>query len=318
MIMNTELKFTIHAIVTFIVAMAFIIMPLASAHAVNLRSHNVIEDNVITLGDLFEGLSHNQDRVLGTAPLPGRDMVLNARTLLRIAMATDTPWRPASAADFITLSRAATIIDSNTIKDALTQSLKSEGLTGRYTLQLSDSSNIVLPADAPATLDIQDMRVRRDTNIFEATIVAPSAENPLHRSRISGKISYLSMVPVLKSSLRTGTIIGKHDIEMIEIPRDQMRQDMVISANDLIGQTPRHMITAGEIIKINQVQSPKIVERGEFVTMVFNKGPLKLTARGKALEHGTKGDVIRVVNTASNKTLTGIVTADKEIQVETF
>ena len=65
-----------------------------AAKAVDLRQNATIEGSVITLGDIFYNLPGNGDKVLGPAPRPGADMVLNARTLLRVAMALDLPWRP--------------------------------------------------------------------------------------------------------------------------------------------------------------------------------------------------------------------------------
>ena len=52
--------------------------------------------------------------------------------------------------------------------------------------------------------------------------------------------------------------------------------------------------------------------------MIFNHGPLKLTAEGKALQNGAEGDTIRVVNTASNKTLQALITNTNEVVIKTF
>jgi flagella basal body P-ring formation protein FlgA len=57
--------------------------------AANLRNIAVIEESVIRAGDVFEGLQYKADTILGPAPQPGKDIVLNARTLLRIAVALD-------------------------------------------------------------------------------------------------------------------------------------------------------------------------------------------------------------------------------------
>ena len=79
------------------------------------------------------------------------------------------------------------------------------------------------------------------------------------------------------------------------------------------GLTPRRMIAAGKPVKANDVQAPRIVARGEAVTLIYKAGALNLTARGKALEFGAKGDVIRVVNTQSNRSIDAIVTGDQEV-----
>ena len=81
-----------------------------AALAASLKDSAVVETDTLTLGDLFDGLDHNRDYVLGAAPQPGQDMVLGARTLYRIAKAMNLPWRPSNAAEQITVRRTATVI----------------------------------------------------------------------------------------------------------------------------------------------------------------------------------------------------------------
>lgn len=307
------------AVITFALIAILMIAHSQSAAALSLKQNSVITGETITLGDIFQGLSHDEGKVLGPAPRPGHDIVLNARTLMRIALALDLPWRPASSADYVVLSRAASVVERDTVETALKEELSHKGISGLYNLIIpSEMVDIILPLDQPATVEVSDLRIKRENNWFEATLNAPSKDNPLHRSRISGKIEPLSEIPVLKEAMRAGTVIGKHDIEMITVSNRSLGADLVVSAADLIGTTPRRLITPGQPVKVIEIEAPKIVERGEFVTMIFNRGPLQLTARGKALENGAKGDTIRVVNTSSNKTVEGLVTASKEVTVQNF
>ena len=82
--------------------------------------------------------------------------------------------------------------------------------------------------------------------------------------------------------------------------------------------TPRRVIFEDKPIKIEDIEAPRIVKRGENVTMVFKEGPLVLTAQGKALEFGAKGDAIRVTNLTSSRTVEAIVTGEKEVSVSVF
>jgi len=42
---------------------------------------------------------------------------------------------------------------------------------------------------------------------------------------------------------------------------------------------------------------------------------MTLTAKGKALQDGALGDMVRVANTDSNKSLQGVVTAHREVTI---
>lgn len=289
------------------------------ASAVQLKDYTVITGNMITVGDIFEGLPRGADKVLGPAPIPGQEMVLNARTLLRIALALDLQWKPSSSAEYVVLTSAATLVERSIIEDALREALAERGVKGSYNIIIPEEhAQIVLPVDQVASAEVQRINVKRDKNFFEATLVAPSKENPVKRVRVSGTIQRLVEIPVLKNTTRKGTIISKHDIEMVEVPQRRLNQDIILKAENLIGMTPRQVLGADTPVKANEIEEPKIVQRGEFVTMVFKNGPLRLTARGKALQHGAKGDMIRVVNTGSNKTVEGLVTASREVVVETY
>ncbi len=288
-----------------------------SAYAVGLKENSIVTDNTIKLGDVFYGLPSNENKVLGPAPRPGTEMVLNARTLMRIAIALDLPWRPASSADYVVLSRAATLIGHEQIEDGLKEALIEKGLKGKYNLKFSsEHTEIVLPKDQPGSFEITSISFDPKKDWFEADIVAPSKNNPIHRARVSGQVERLTSIPVLSNALHKGTIIGKRDIEFIDIPSRSVNHDYITNAEDLRGMTPRRILHAGKPIQTSEVQAPRIVERGDFVTMVFDDGLLNLTAKGKALENGAKGDLIRVVNTGSNRTVEALVTAEREVTVQ--
>ena len=44
---------------------------------------------------------------------------------------------------------------------------------------------------------------------------------------------------------------------------------------------------------------------------------IQLTAKGRALDNGSKGETIRIVNKSSNKIVEGTVTAPQTVSVET-
>src|SRR5688572_10801379 len=57
-----------------------------------LKESAIVNGDMLKLGDIFDGLPANAEYVIGPAPQPGKDMVLNARTLYRLAVALELPW----------------------------------------------------------------------------------------------------------------------------------------------------------------------------------------------------------------------------------
>ncbi|MEZ5815113.1 MAG: flagellar basal body P-ring formation chaperone FlgA [Alphaproteobacteria bacterium] len=287
--------------------------------AVSLKHHSIIEGNVITLGDIFSGLDRKADKVLGPAPRPGHDMTLNARTLMRIAVAMDLPWRPASGGEYTVLSRAASVVSPAMVQEALKAELGANGLSGKFNVALtSGDGEIILPPSEDKSVEVESLSFNGDRNRFEATLVAPSKDNVIVREKVRGSVQRLTTLPVLRGTIQNGDIIGMDDLDFIDMRSEFIQHDMVMDADALIGMTARRILHAGEPVKSNEVQPPQIVKRGELITMVFKNGALSLTAKGKALESGARGEMIRVVNTDSSKTLQARVTGQKEVAVQSF
>lgn len=312
-------KFMLSVLVMSILLITAMISASSQANAVALRDHVVISDSTIKLGDIFSGLPADADKVLGPAPQPGKDMTLNARTLMRVAIALDLPWRPTSGADQVTLTRAATLVKNDQIKDAVIDALTKEGIKDRFDISLNGPwPQLILPQTQRPSVEVSFIDFDASRDWFQATLVAPSRDNPIHTTSIAGRVNYIIEVPVLRETIRHGTVIGKRDIDTITMDRRDIQPDMALHADDMIGLTPRRVVLAGKPITMKEVEAPRIVERGDTVTMIFQEGPLRLTAKGRAMENGAKGDYIRVVNDNSNRTIQGMVTGEKQILVETF
>lgn len=295
----------------------FLVAGAHKALAAELRSQVVVTDSVLRVGDIFNGLDTTKaNNVLGPAPQPGKEMVLDAATLMRIAKALDLEWKPATTADKITIQRSATVIGKDIIEKLVNEKLYEEGLTGDYRLSMNNTvSDIVLPKDMPAQAEVSNFRFDPQKDIFEATVSAPSASAPVIEMSISGTVERLVSVPVLKSSLKSGDIIGQTDIEYIKLPQKDVQRDFVLKAESLEGMTPRRMVMSGKPLRDLELQNPQIVNRGAQVTLVYKEGPMILSARGKSMQDGARGDLVRVINLNSNRSLEGIVSAENEITV---
>ena len=285
-----------------------------SASAASLKSMSVISSDKLTLGDIFDNLEHNASYVIGSAPQPGKDMTLNARTLYRIATALDLSWRPSSASDQITIRREATVVSYDAIERMLRNALEDKGVHGNFNLNLSNGKpSIILPFDINENVEVSYITYNRGKDYFKATLVAPSKENPLKKINVSGMIDRLTSVPVLTSNLQNGDVIGENDIEMIEISQNQLQNNMISNKEHMIGLTPRRIAYAGKFLQEGSLIKPQLVKRGSSVSITYTEGPLTLTAKGKALQSGAKGDIIRITNTNSSRTVDAIVTASNQV-----
>ena len=287
------------------------------ALAETLRPVSQISDHMLRLGDIFEGLPENKANVvLGPAPQPGKEMVLTAATLMRVAQAQDLDWRPAATTDQIVIRRNATVIGKDIVEKLINEKLFENGLTGAYKLSMANTiADIVMPDTMPAQAEISKFSFNVQKDTFEATIAAPSASNPAYEMNVTGSVDRIVSLPVLKTSLKNGDIIGQGDVDFIDVLQKDVQRDYILKAETLNGMTPRRMVMAGKPIRDLELENPQIVTRGAAVTLVYKDGPMTLSARGKSMQDGARGDLVRVVNMNSNRSLEGIVTAENEITV---
>ena len=293
-----------------------------SAYAAELKPVTVVASDTLKAGDVFSGLTKDQaDYVLGTPPTPGKDLVLDSHTLARVAEAIELNWKPTGPADQVIVRRAATIVTTDDIHVALDKELRGQGLDGKYNILFSDAQTniggpqIILPQDQAETVEIKTLHFDPAKDWFEAVLNAPSVAHPVSQTIITGKIQRLASIPVLKNSVRRGDIIGAADINLIDVPSTEIMDGTLLKAENLIGMTPGRIVYAGKPVLDRDIQRPQVLARGDFITLIYNSGMMTLTTKGKAMTNAAQGDIVRVVNIASSRTLQGVASGDHEVTV---
>lgn len=306
-------------IAAFIIAVTvmsvFLVAGAKRVFAADLRTDGTITGDYIRLGDIFDG-TKNGEYVLGPAPAPGKEMILNAKTLYKIASALEVDWKPNSAQEQIILRRDASVLPQTEITAALEKKLKENGVSDKFTIDYMNApSDFILPAGTEKTIEVTAFQFDPNSDHFEAVVVSPSAEKPVKRASVSGRIERLVAVPVLRNSLKNGDIIGVQDIDWIDMAQNKIPAGTAMTEKDLIDMTPKRVAAAGKPMLLLDLTPPKMVDRGDAITLVFETGAMTLTAKGKALQDGALGDMVRVANTDSNKSLQGVVTAHREVTI---
>jgi len=287
-----------------------------TAAAATLKDVATVTGDVLTLGDLFHDAGENAGYVLGPAPQPGKDMILGARSLYRIASSLNVAWKPATTEVRIVVTREATLIGIPAVESALKDSLRATGIAGEFNvLPAGGIQPIILPHGTGETVEVSSIAFNPLTDTFDATLAAPSSQSPVKTMRVNGKVERLVAVPVLKSALRHGDVIGMGDIDTITLPAAQVKGGIILKSEDLAGMTPRRTAFAGKPLLPADLESPILVGRGDTVNITFREGSLLLTAKGKALQQGAKGDMVRVANMDSNKSVDARVTGTGEVAV---
>lgn len=309
------LRITI-ATLLLVFSMMFYVSSIANAAILN-QDVTIIDEH-IRLGDIFSGTDTNRNAayILGPAPKPGDNLILNNATLVKLSRAFKLDWAPESDFQQVVISRAATIVSASDIHSAINKALHQEGFKEKYEVIVHNIiSDIVLPGYEDVAINVEDLKVDTGSKTFRANVVVPVAHGNDKKIRVIGSLEYMVDVPVVISRLKKGDIIRQRDIEYVQIPESKVTSDMIMDQKDLIGTTPRRILSPQQVVKASEIELPTLVERGSRVTMILNNGSMKLSASGKALEDGAAGDVIRVVNLTSKRTIDGFVAPNGTVEV---
>ena len=299
------------AIVIMILSMASFIASIQQAMAIEPVRNVTVTGDSITVGDIFPDIDHDAGFVLAPAPHPHKPITWNARTLNRIADAFNLNWR-AAGSDQVTINRLATIIQMDDLKNVISTALKADGLTMPHELEIANRAEpIILPHEYGPALNVTQASYNPSRQSFSATIV--TEDGATHT--LTGVAHGVTNIPVLKTTVARGETITRNMVTALRVRDDLLTDDMVLRENDLIGMTPRRILRPGTPVEESELAKPVLVKRGDLVTMQLERGPIQITALAKALESGTKDDVIRVMNMDSKRTLEAQITGIREARV---
>ena len=114
--------------------------------------------------------------------------------------------------------------------------------------------------------------------------------------------------------LERNEIIKSADVTIERRPKSEVGND-VASRDRTVGMQARRQLRAGAAVKGSDLSKPDLVQRDQSVMLIYETSGLYLTIRGKALEGGTEGDVVSVLNLQSKRTVTGVVVGRGQVAV---
>lgn len=273
-----------------------------------------VADENIRLGDVFEGVQ-NADFILAPAPAPGEELVWNKPTLLRIATAFNLPWRPQEDAQ-VRIRRTATLVDADTLKAVVRDHLATVGTDDTFNVTLtSELPQVIVDGDVTPDVRLVDFDMQPAGGTFSAVLKVSGGAAQPQTVNVRGVAEHMVRLPVLKRSMKNGDVIGEYDIGYTTQKAATLPRDVVRNAADLIGATPRRSVSAGELVGNNDLQMPLLVSRGDIVTMVYRQNGMYLTAKGRALEDGAMGQLVKVANTNTSRQIEAKVTNNKEVTI---
>ena len=280
----------------------------AKSEPTTLNSHVMVSGEVVLLGDIFTNAGEKSSQAVAYAPNAGQKAVFDAPWLGRVAKAFNINWAPTSGLERTIVERNSEIIETSEIKSILTQRLIEDGVDPSSKITLSNKSmRLYAPVGLGGELRVEDISHDRVSGRFSAKLLW-KGENGSQQVRVSGRVDAVTEIPVLSRRILRGDNITKRDIRWIKVRSISLQRDAIIDHADLIGMTAKRTIAANHPVRTSEIRRPLMVEKGSSVTIELTTKLMRLTTKGRALEQGSRGDIIRISNSQTKTVIEAEIT----------
>lgn len=299
---------------------------LGEAHAAEpaaAGSEITVKGDYITLGDLFDAAALADqpgaaEYAIAASPAPGGRVAIDLSRAREIAQAHGIALPPSRAVDSVIVTRASRVVGAETIEQALLDAIAARGMQGRLRIRFSGPEPVLyVPSDEAPNVAVDSLDLEPTTGQFRAKVRAPAGDTRLAPVTLIGRAYAIAQVPIPTRAISAGEVISARDLTWTEIPTERLAQNIITQADDLVGFAPRRDLRAGAPILSGDVKKPIVVAKNTIISMVVRTPGMTLTAQGRALEDGAKGESIRVLNTQTKQTIQATVISPGEVLVQT-
>lgn len=286
----------------------------------DVKENTIVDKSTVTLGDVLDNLDQGRDIWVMNAPAPGQKTTLSTRYLASLTREHNIYWQNSRGVRQITIIRKGQSFRHADFEPLIMQKLNDMEMPGNKTGISFDSKNtaIYLPEDSSLEdISLKKFTLTRRTGKFTALLSVPVGDGSFTTATVRGRTHAISYVPALNKVITPGQHITAQDITWVSMPTLSIGRNIISDKSQLIGMTPRRGLRSVTPLRLSDLERPKIVLRGKMIRIVFQSGKIRLSALGKAIQSGGKGDVIRVMNSKSHKTIEAVVTGPGQVQVMT-
>jgi flagella basal body P-ring formation protein FlgA len=284
-----------------------------------LRARVAVADNVVRIGDVIDNAGASAQIAIYRAPDLGTTGSLPTAQVLAALRAHQVIGVDTRDLREISVTRLARIFEAKDIELEVARALEHKnGLGDAANLRLTldgDAREIRLEASNSGALHPASVRFDPRNNRFDVSFeIANDNTSTSTRLRFTGKAIETIETAIPTRTVERGEILKASDVVLERRPKAEVGTD-VAGRDRAVGMQARKQLRAGDALKLADLAKPDLVQRDQNVTLSYETVGLYLTIRGKALENGTDGDVVNVLNLQSKRTVSGIVVGRGRVSV---
>ena len=154
------------------------------------------------------------------------------------------------------------------------------------------------------------------TRAYSSTTIGVKCQSPKPWTIfVPAKVKIFENVLASTQALARGDKIDTGLFKYVSRDITQLPTGYYLKSEEILGKLVKRPLRAGAVFTPTLLESPRLISRGEIVTIIAEKGSFQVRATGEALMDGIENQTIKVRNKASKKVIEGIVSAPGLVKV---
>jgi flagella basal body P-ring formation protein FlgA len=284
-----------------------------------LRGNITVSGDLVRIGDVIDNAGSSAQIAIYRAPDLGTTGAIPVAQVLNALRAHQVIGVDTRELKEISVTRLARTLEGKDIELQVAHALeRRNGLGEAANLSLTfdrDPGDIKLDASNTGGLQPAAVRYEPRNNRFDVTfeIANENAAAPA-KLRFTGTAIETVEAAVLVRNVERNELLKSSDVVVERRPKTDVGGDAA-SRDRSVGMQARKQLRAGQALKVADLAKPDLVQRDQNVTLIYDTAGLYITVRGKALDSGTEGDVVSVLNLQSKRTVSGVVTGRGQVSI---
>jgi flagella basal body P-ring formation protein FlgA len=285
-----------------------------------LRANVTVTGDVVRIGDVVDNAGTAGGIAIYRAPDLGTTGSLPTAQVLGALRARQVIGVTTGDIKEVAVTRLARTVETREIEIQVARAIEHRGGLGNAAnLKLTfdrDMQDVRLEASYTGAMQMVASRFDSRNGHFDVSFeIANEGAAAPAKLRFTGVAIETVEVAVLMRDVERGDILKSSDVSVERRPRSEISGEAA-SRDRALGMQMRRAIRAGQPLKTADLAKPDLVQRDQTVTLIFESAGLYLTVRGKALENGTEGDVVNVLNLQSKRTVSGTVIGRGQVAIQ--
>ena len=164
---------------------------------------------------------------------------------------------------------------------------------GKTNFEVKDADNVKIL--------ISDLHADSDNNKFTAVAEIFVDGVSIGKTDLLGRFFVMRDVYLPAKNIAKNQIISVEDLKPVLMRENRIKDEDMVDLESIVGKQTTKLLKADKIINAKDLREEVLITKGQEVTVFYKNKGLQITSKMQATGDGSKGDLIKFINTKSAK-----------------